>query len=64
MNLKKKLMKFGNSVGLLLPKPVLEALGWKEYTPINLEIVEDSKVLITRAEPEPQQRSLFGRKKS
>lgn len=44
------LHKWGNSVGLLLPKPLLERLGLKEGAQVNVKI-EGDRLVIERHRP-------------
>lgn len=49
MTYKQKLTKIGNSVGIIIPKQLLDSLGLKEGNEVYLEQVQD-KVIIDRNE--------------
>jgi len=38
MALKAKLSKHGNSMGLVIPKPVLDLLGWDSDTEVSIQL--------------------------
>lgn len=40
MKIKRKITKFGNSMGVILPAAILEALGYKQGDEIVIEIQE------------------------
>ena len=48
----RRLFKTGNSIGVSLPKEVLEDLGMKDGESVNLELDHTQRrVIITRVEP-------------
>lgn len=42
--MKKKLKRQGNSLGIIIDKPILEALGWDETTPLELTVGNNSVI--------------------
>jgi antitoxin component of MazEF toxin-antitoxin module len=48
---KGKFVKIGNSVGVIIPKPLLESLGWKLGDKISVDSGTGNTIVITRLEP-------------
>jgi len=45
LTIKVKLSKMGNSLRMTIPKPVLNALGWKEGDMLEIGITDSSMVV-------------------
>ena len=46
--MEKRLTKIGNSLGLVIDKPILDVLGMDQDTPLTIEISSDGQGLLVR----------------
>ena len=50
LTIKVKIAKMGNSIRMTIPKPVLDALNWKDGDWVEVGIKEES-MIVKKAEP-------------
>lgn len=50
----KKLVKYGNSLGLVIDKPICEVFGWKQGTQFEMKMTGTSLVMTPVPEAEPE----------
>lgn len=54
--MKQKVIKIGSSIGVVIPKPVAEELGFKAGQEINLRETDYNKIIIERLHHEAKPR--------